>query len=113
MEKFKLTIKVRKHEPLTIDESDLMHNCWINIIEIQEMKPQTAEDYLNNERFGECVDDLMQNYFTLKMVYKEYNLETTFEMGQIEDVILNYQKKLFKVAELETLKNEFKPAFEI
>lgn len=113
MEKFKITIKVRKHEPLTIDESDLIHLCWENIIEIEEINPQTADDYLNNQKLGECVDELMQNYFTIKMIYKEYNLETTQEMGQIEDRILNYQKRLFKVAELETLKNEFRPAFEI
>lgn len=113
MGKFKITIKVRKHEPLTIDESDLIHLCWGNIIEIQEMNPQTAEDYLSSNRLGECVDDLMQNYFTLKMIYREFNLETTHEMAQIEDRILNYQKQLFKTAELETLKNEFKPAFEL
>ena len=111
MENFKITIKVRKHEPLTIDESDLIHLCWGNIIEIHEMNPKTADDFLNNERLGECVDDLMQNYFTLKMIYKEYNLETTNEMEQIEERILNYQKRLFKVAELETLKNEMNPVF--
>ena len=113
MEKFKITIKVRKHEPLTIDESDLIQLCWVNIIEIQEINPQTADDYLINEKLGEYVDDLMQNYFTLKMIYKEFNLETTHEMAQIEDRILNYQKRLFKIAELETLKNEFRPAFEL
>ena len=113
MEKFKITIKVRKHEPLTIDESDLIQLCWENIIEIQQINPQTADDYLSNEKLGQCVDDLMQNYFTLKMIYKEFNLETTHEMAQIEDRILNYQKRLFKIAELETLKNEFRPAFEL
>lgn len=113
MEKFKITIKVRKHEPLTIHESDLIQLCWENIIEMQEINPQTADDYLSNEKLGQCVDDLMRNYFTLKMIYKEFNLVTTYDMAQIEDRILNYQKRLFKLAELETLKNEFRPTFEL
>lgn len=113
MEKFKITIKVDQEKPLTITNSDLILNCRENVNQIQEMNPQTADDYLSNQKLGEYVDNLMQNYFTLKMIYKEYNLETTHEMGQIEDRILNYQKRLFKIAELETLKNEFRPAFEL
>lgn len=115
MEKFKITIKVRKHEPLTIDESDLIQLCWQNIIEIEERNPKTLDDFTQPSPFssvGDCMDDLMQNYFTLKMVYKEYNLDITDEMANIEDCILKYQKRLFKAMELEDL-NNLPPAFSI
>lgn len=109
MEKFKITIKVRKHEPLTIDESDLMHNCWNNLIEISERRNASTLDVMQNDN----LDDLVLNYFTIKMIFKEYNLDLTDEMVHIEDFILNELKKSFKIAELEALNDFGKPAFEL
>jgi hypothetical protein len=39
------------------------------------------------------VDELLENYFTFKFLFREYNLETPEEMEEIEDFIL----KLFKL----------------
>lgn len=115
MEQIKITIKVRKHEPLTIDETDLIQLCWQNIFELEERNPKTIDDFTQPEQFGtvgECMDDLMQNYFTLKMVYKEYGLDITDEMGEIENFILKYQKRLFKAIEFNDLNNT-PPAFNV
>lgn len=109
MEKFKLTIKVRKHEPLIINEADLIQQCWGLLIDINERQTSTALDVMQDN----YLDELMQNYFTIKMIYTEYNLDLTNEMIQIEEFILNELKKSFKIAELEALNNFRKPAFQI
>ncbi len=72
------------------------------------MNPQTLEE------FGglDALDHLLQNYFTLKLLYTEQNLETTDEMNNIEDFITKYLKRFFAVIHLEELKN-LPPAFQL
>jgi hypothetical protein len=103
-----MTIKMKGSEPLTFQDSDLKQICWEYIFTLEKLNPQTLEE------FGglDALDHLLQNYFTLKLLYTEQNLETTDEMNNIEDFITKYLKRFFAVIHLEELKN-LPPAFQL
>ncbi|QIG89405.1 hypothetical protein G6R40_06800 [Chryseobacterium sp. POL2] len=105
---FEFEIRIKDKEPLTIQDVDLRQSYWDYISEIERIKPQTVEDW------GECdmLDDLMQNYFTWKLIHKENNLDITEEMGDIEDFITKYLKKFYLVMQMDEL-NRLPPAFQI
>ena len=103
-----MTIKMKGSEPLTFQDSDLNQICWDYIFTLEKLNPKTLEE------FGglDALDHLLQNYFTLKLLYTEQNLETTDEMNNIEDFITKYLKRFFAVIHLEELKN-LPPAFQL
>jgi hypothetical protein len=105
---FEFEIRIKGKESLIIQDADLRQSCWEYISEIERMKPQTVEDW------GECdmLDDLMQNYFTWKLIHKENNLDIMEEMGDIEDFITKYLKQFFTALSLDEL-NNLPPAFQL
>lgn len=86
--KLKIKIRMKEQSPLTIHIEELKRNCWDSILKLEKQNPQTLEE------FGDCelLDNLMQNYFTWKMIFRKYNSEITDEMGSIEDFIGKHLK---------------------
>ena len=102
MNNFKITVKVRTHEPLTISEDDLMQVCWQNIIELEEKSINSIDDFTSKEN-ANFMEEIIMNYFTVKMVYNEYALEMTDDMIRIENIISDYLRKLHRAIEQEGL----------
>ena len=86
---FEFEIRMKGIESQIIQDVDLSQSCWDYIFEIEQKKPVTAEDW------GDCsiLDDLMQNYFTWKLIYKENGLDITDKMADVEEFIIKYLKQ--------------------
>lgn len=105
---FEFKIKMKGKESLTIHDIDLKQSCWDCIFEIEALKPTSVEDW------GDCdlLDDLLQNYFTWKLVYKENGLDITDNMADVEDFITKFLKQFHTAIYLDDL-NRLPPVFQI
>lgn len=103
---FEFEIRMKGRKSQTVQDADLSQSCWDYIYELEHLNPQTLEE------FGECnlLDDLMQNYFTWKLIYNENGLDITDKMADVEEFITKYLKKFFTAMQMDEL-NKLPPAF--
>lgn len=107
MENFKVKITAPGKGATKFELADLKSYCWECIIELERLNPQTVEEFGQYNLF----DNLLQNYYTWKMVFSEYCAELTPEMVQIEEFVTKYLKRFFIAIQLEELNNQ-PPAFQ-
>ena len=65
MENFKVKITAPGKGATKFEMADLKSYCWECIIELERLNPQTVEEFGQYNLF----DNLLQNYFTCKMVH--------------------------------------------
>lgn len=99
---FEFTINMKGHEPLTVQDFDLRQVCWDYILELERYNPTDVLDLAEHD----CLDSLMQSYFTWKMIYCENGLDITDDMADIEDFITKYLKRFFYAIHIEKLQSE-------
>lgn len=103
---FKFKIQMKGHEALTVHDADLKQGCWDYIFELERRNFR----YLNE---CELLDGLMQNYFTMKMIHREfYGNTVTEEMKAIEEFVTKHQRRVLTAMHLEEL-NKSLPAMQL
>lgn len=105
---FKFKIQMKGHEALTVHDADLKQGCWDCIFELERQNQRSF--MILSER--ELLDSLMQDYFTLKMIHREFNRDVTPEMLEIEQFITKHQKRIFTATYLDEL-NKSLPAMKL
>ncbi len=105
---FKFKIQMKGHEALTVHDADLKQGCWDCIFELERQRPPSF--MILSER--ELLDALMQNYYTLKMIHREFHRDVTPEMLEIEEFITKHQKRVLTAMYLEEL-NKSLPAMQL
>ena len=106
MKDFKMKVTAKGQEPFKLEQTDLIQNCWQYIADLEHLNPMTVEEF----GYYDFIDQLLNNFFTLKMVFNEYGQEPTPEMVRIEEFITKYLKRFFNAINEQEL-YQHPPAF--
>lgn len=98
---FKFVIQMKGKEALTVYDADLKQACWDSIYELERQNQQSFK-YLSE---SEMLDSLLQNYYTWKMIHREFQSDIIEEMKAIEEFITKHQRRILTAMHLEELSN--------
>lgn len=102
MKDFKMKVTAKGQKPFKLEQTDLIQNCLQYIADLEHLNPMTVEEF----GYYDFIDQILNNFFTLKMVFNEYGQEPTPEIVRIEEFITKYLKRFFNAIQEEELKKQ-------